>query len=469
MSIRNKPHYGVFLAVLLGFNFFWLLGTKVSDLLLDLLLADLGGDSSLAYENIQTVDSIFNFTVAGAVLLWGYLVDRFPNKRRLYLIINNILWIGTNFFLYISDVSLVIYLIVQILWGITIGANGPLIFSYLGDLFRVNIRGRLFAVFATGLYLIKGASNAFNGILGNFFNNWKTPNMIMAIGGIILLILYSIFISDPQLAQIEPEFSNTIAQGQHYQYTLHFADIKQIIKQPTNRLFLIQGFFGMIGVTIVTRYLFYWINSTSTNYEGMGMETTLTVMLLAISGGIGALCGINIAGWFADRQFRHHRLDKMLYFSILCLFGQILSYALLVFLPEYPSKIDATLENPITLFNQYPVFWQFFVIFNICLLFSTGIGPVVGVTRTHLNLPEHRGTAAALYDTTDFIGAGAGLLIGTILIDILQSFRLVIFYGAFFWIISGVIWIFITRFINRDYEKIRLIMQERVLKGGKKP
>lgn len=452
-------NFAVFLSFLLILDFFWLLGTKISDILLDQLLRELEGNLDANFARIQSLDSIYNFVVAGAVIIWGILVDRFPTKRRIMLVFNNGLWILINFIFYYSAITIPMYTLAQVCWGITIGANGPIIYSYLGDLYEIRSRGRLFSIFATGLYLIKGSSSALTGILGQVFLNWKLPNLIMAYGSIIVLVSYFLWIREPKLAQIEPEFKEKIAQGQQYKYHLEKASIKTIIHQRTNFLFLIQGFFGMIGVTIVNRYIFYWF--TSTYKDGMGMSATLTTILLAISAGFGAIIGINFAGWWADRQFRQGKLNRMLHFSILCLFGEVVGYTLLIFIPQYPTSILNNITDLSTLLTQFPVFWTFIFIFNFCMLFGTGIGPVVGMTRTHLNLPEHRATVSALYDTTDFIGAGAGLLLGNIFSSITDSLRIPIFIGALFWIVSGIIWLFITKYINQDYANIRKIMQDR--------
>jgi MFS family permease len=348
---------------------------------------------------------------------------------------------------------------VQICWGISMGANGPIIFSYLGDLFGIHYRGRFFSIFATFLYFIKGGSDAISGIIGTVLNSWTAPSLIMAIGGIIALIIFIFSVKDPKLAQIEPEFEEKIAAGGVYNYRIRFKDLKMILTQRTNFLFLIQGIFGSIGVVIVNRYIIYWF--TSNLYGGMNMNSIAATILLGFGAILGAVIGINFAGYYTDRQFKQGRLDKMLYFSILCLFGQIIGYGVLIFLPQYPTTIGQAATNPFTVLNDFPVFWQFIIIFNVCILFSTGIGPVVGMARTHINLPENRGTVTALYDTTNNIGSAIGIAIGVLFISIFDSYRITLFVGALFWIVSGIIWIGMTKTINQDYKEIRKIMQER--------
>ncbi len=455
----NQKKYAIFLALLLCVNFWWLLGTKISDLLLDFLVAEFSGTPDSVISQIQIYDSIYNYIVAIFVIIFGILVDRFPGYRKMLLILTNVLWIFTDIVLITVPLNFTMYLIAQIGWGIAIGANGPIIFSYLGDLFRINFRGRLFSIFAFVLYLIKGSSNVVTGLIGEYFASWRAPLVVSIIGSGIAIVFFFFIAKEPKLAEIEPEFlnSNQIATG--YNYRLNLKEIKTIIKQRTNMLFLIQGFFGTIGVVLVTRYLFYWL--TSSQKDGLGLSSLTATFLLGISGGIGAIIGIFFTGHFADSWFNRGRLDKMLYFAIACIFFQVFVYALLVFIPNYPDLSSESNIDIFGLLTRYPEFWKFVVIFNFCLLAGTSIGPVVGTTRTHINLPEHRATAAALYDTTDFIGGGTALLFGSLLSLYLNSFKLIIFFGSLAWLISGTIWLMITKNINQDYRNIREILKSR--------
>ena len=123
---------------------------------------------------------------------------------------------------------------------------------------------------------------------------------------------------------------------------------------------------------------------------------------------------------------------------------------------NYPSSVDESLSvfELITFLQLYPAFIGFILVFNICVFFGTPIGTTVGVARTHINIPEHRGTAGALYDLTDFIGSGIGITIGTMLMNIFSSYKLTIVTGGLFWIISGIIWLFISKHIKKDYEDV---------------
>ncbi|MCP4760259.1 MAG: MFS transporter [archaeon] len=443
-----------------GFSFFvffllielcWILGTKVSEMLLDLMVIDIDINS------IQIAESYYHYAVAATVLFWGIIIDRNPEKRKLILLISNIIWIISSILMYFLPINFGLYLLVQIAWGIGFGANGALVGSYLGDLLHVTHRGRLFSLFMIFIYLIKGASIAVNGLIGNMMSNWKAPTFIFAILGLIFLGLFFFFCKDPKIASIEPEFKDKIEKGFEYKHKLSLKSALKVIKVPTNILFMLQGVTGMIGVTIVTRYLNYWVTSET----GMGMDTNIAVILLGTGAGLGALFGLYFAGKWADREFNRNKLNKMLFFAICNLFLQVIAYFILTMVLQYPDSINPIYNNWSGLFQAYPVFIGFIITMNLCIFFGTSIAPTVGTARTHINLPENRGTAAALYDLFDFIGSGIALIIGSTIYTVFQNYQITIMLGSLFWIISGGIWIIISLVITKDYRKVRLILKER--------
>ncbi|MHA1341109.1 MAG: MFS transporter [Promethearchaeota archaeon] len=421
-------------------------------MLLNLMEAD-----GLIYNQVQYAEQFYHYSVAATVLIWGILVDRFSAKRKYILLISNLIWIVGTFLLYFMQTAFTTYLIVQILWGIAFGANGPIIGSYLGDLFRINKRGLLFSSFTIMVYLIKASSIGVTGIIGNYVGNWKFPSILFGFLGIGFLFLFLIYLKkeEPKLASIEPEFSEKIEQGYEYQEKITWNGFKSVITQPTNLLFLLQGISGMIGVTIVTRYMNYWFTSD----RGMGMDSLSASLILGAGAGIGALLGITLVGRWIDKQFDKGKINKTLYFSIICLFLQVIFYYILTLVLKYPEKILPEGIFIDKIFKLYPVFYYFIIVFNFCSFCGTPIGTTVSVARTHVNLPEHRGTAAALYDLFDFIGSGVALVIGVLLYDSFQLYQLTIFIGSCFWLISGFLWIIASKTIKKDYENVRKRLQ----------
>ena len=439
-----------FLIWLLAIVFCWILGTNVSGILLDYIV-------ELSFQEIQLAESLFNYTIAITIFFWGYLVDKFNNKRKVILTLSSLLWISGSIMLFYIPINLLTYSLIQIMWGLSFGASGPLIASYLGDVFKIENRGKLFSLFTIFIYIIKGSNIAINGLIGESLGNWRAPSFIFAVLGIIILIAFNIFGSEPNLASIEPEFENL--EGFSYNYYINSKEIKIILNKKTNSLFLAQGISGMIGVVIVSRYMIFWF--TSGQYDGLNIDTGLALLLLGTGGALGGLIGILIAGRWIDRQFKKNRINRILLFSIVCLFMQIVFYSILILGINYPGNINEKINRLDVFLQLYPAFIGFILVFNLCVFCGTPVGTTVGVARTHINLPEHRGTAGALYDLTDFIGAGLGIMLGAIFMIISNSYRLTILYGALFWLISGLIWLFIAKFIKQDYESSREILKDR--------
>ena len=439
-----------FLIWLLALLFCWILGTKVSEILLDYI-------TELSFEEIQLAESLFNYTIALTILFWGYLVDRFNHKRKVILTLSSLLWISGSFMLFFIPINFFTYSLIQIIWGLSFGASGPLIASYLGDVFKIENRGKLFSLFTIVIYIIKGSNIAINGLIGESLGNWKAPTFIFAIVGFVILLSFNIFSKEPIIASVEPEFEKLANFS--YNYHIKSREIKVILRKRTNLLFLAQGISGMVGVTIVSKYIIFWF--TSSQYDGLNIETGLALLLLGTGGVLGGLIGILIAGRWIDAQFKKKQINRILLFAIICLFLQVVFYTILILGISYPDSVDNRIDNIEVFLRIYPAFIGFIIIFNLCVFCGTPVGTTVGVTRTHVNLPEHRGTAGALYDLTDFIGAGIGIMLGAVFLIILNSFRLTILYGALFWLISGVIWLFIAKFLKKEFEESREILKIR--------
>jgi len=449
MQLRDSKNL-IFLIWLLLIELCWILGTKVSEMLLDYI-------SDLSFEEIQIAESLFNYAIVLTIFFWGYLVDRYNDKRKMLLILSSAIWICASFILYFTLINFTLYCVVQIMWGLSFGANGPLIASYLGDLFKIENRGKLFSIFTLFIYIIKGSNIAVNGLIGVSLNNWRAPTFIFAILGIFVIIGFYFFIKEPVLALNEPEFKDKM--DNIYNYHPSIDEVQVIIKKKTNMLFLLQGIFGMIGVVVVTRYINYWF--TSQQYDGLGINIGLAILLLGAGGAVGGLLGIIFVGRWIDRYFKQGQVHKILFFAIICIFLQSLLYSILILIIQYPDSIDKNIYRIDLFLQAYPAFIGFILIFNLCVFCGTPIGTTVGVARTHVNLPEHRGTAGALYDLTDFIGSGIGILIASLFLMISSSYRLTIMYGAMFWLISGLIWIYIAKSFKQDYEETRRILKKR--------
>ncbi len=444
----------MFLAALLFVVLCSLLATTISDMLVDSYVT-----RDVPFKDLQFIQSMFNYVEAFAVLLWGFIVDRFPLKRKLIVIINAATWITSGIILFVvPTVTSALLFGINVAWGISIGANGAIIASYLGDLFHIAKRGRLFAVFTIALYVIKSSTIAVNGIIGEAMSSWTLPLGIFSFLGIIAMLIFWRLAPEPRFGSAEPEFAET-----KYAYHFHPGELKAILRKKTNLLFVIQGFTGMAGVAIVTKYMLFWF--TYHTSDGLGLPSILTTVILGIGGAFGALIGIILAGYLADWAYKRGKINQVLFLAIACLFLQVAAYAVVILVPTYPSALNLEDIKNITdlplLYSTYPIFLTFILGFNIATFFSTPIGTTVGIVRTHVNLPEHRGTVSAIYDFSDFLGAGVGILVASSVFTAIGSYRVMVVFGSLFWIISGIIWIVANFTIKKDFTAVRQVLQDR--------
>jgi len=85
-----------------------------------------------------------------------------------------------------------------------------------------------------------------------------------------------------------------------------------------------------------------------------------------------------------------------------------------------------------------------------------------------VNLPEHRGTAYAMAAMMDAIGRALGPIIGGLLVDHYTSIGDIYPFGTTivisilsFGIISGLLWLPIYKYCNKDFAEIGAILEQR--------
>jgi len=162
---------------------------------------DLGFDSYIVGATLPTIEHQFHVSFATASLLVslgtggmgfgalisGYLADVF-GRRRLFIITLSIMSIG-SFFVAVAP-SLIWMMIFRVVMGFGIGAEVPVLASYINEMVPAANRGKLYiaanasAVFGTVLVTFLGAY-----LIPTFIIGWRILYIIGAAGAFIFLIL----------------------------------------------------------------------------------------------------------------------------------------------------------------------------------------------------------------------------------------------------------------------------------------
>ncbi|HMF31596.1 MAG TPA: hypothetical protein VKK79_09290, partial [Candidatus Lokiarchaeia archaeon] len=91
MAERKKPW--IFLGSLLFVVLCSLLATNVSDMLVTLVT------KTIPFATLQNIQATYDVVLAVAVLFWGFMVDRFPLRRKLIFIASAAAWVATGILL----------------------------------------------------------------------------------------------------------------------------------------------------------------------------------------------------------------------------------------------------------------------------------------------------------------------------------------------------------------------------------
>ena len=119
-------------------------------------------------------------------------------------------------------------------------------------------------------------------------------------------------------------------------------------------------------------------------------------------------------------------------------------------------------KGSLNLSDMVPLFWILLIIMSLTIgvgmFFEFGIGPCWFSSMVDVNLPEHRGTAYAMAAMMDGIGRALGPLIGGLLVDYYTSIGDIYPFGTTivisilsFGIISGLLWLPIYKYCNKDW------------------
>ena len=343
----------------------------------------------------------------------------------------------------------------RIIAAIGIGAQSPVTFSMLSDLFPSEARSNSFAWW--GIATLVGG--LFSGSLALAFNtiptaaldqdygsfqekiqaiadnyaaecvHWREPFLYIAIIGLIFVFL-CFLVREPKRAAQEKALRDVLThEDVDYgnQYTINKEDLKFVYKRKTN-IFLVLNFFDCVTSGVITSYLFLYITMDlgfEINFSAIGIDT---VFLL-----IGVLIALGLALW---GQFYFARLgDK--WYNQGDLRGRIkmMTYCAIFMVPFLCAAflISPSLGTK-TIFNIFtesgiavtpPVFWIvfmiMFVLLGLGLAGSFGGTPNWYASMIDGNLPEQRGTMIAIASFMDTIGRSVGAAAGGFFFDLFNG------------------------------------------------
>jgi MFS transporter, Spinster family, sphingosine-1-phosphate transporter len=152
----------------------------------------------VSYQQIGLLTSTFLWSYMCAAPLIGYLGDRFP--RRFIVGIGIFIWSGFTFLTAITH-SFEGLMWRHIIVGIGEASYASIAPTLVADLFPVERRGRMLAIFSAGLPFGVAVGYVLGGALGERFG-WRAPFMVAGIPGFVLAVIIML-LPEPVRGQAE--------------------------------------------------------------------------------------------------------------------------------------------------------------------------------------------------------------------------------------------------------------------------
>ena len=366
--------------------------------------------------------------LVGAILypIWGYLYDRFTRSRLLALA--SFIWGSTTWISAVAP-TYPLFLASRSSTGID-DSSYPGIYSLISDYFGPQVRGRVYGL----LQLSQPLGYMFGLILATFLSavsGWRSVFFITGSLGLLLAVIIFFTVREAPRGQSEPELASMEEIGV---YRFDFKVARDLLRNRSLILLIIQGFFGQFPWAVITYWFFRYLE-VERGYSSEGVFTTMAPAILVLAS------GYFVGGSLGDFFFRKTPRGRMLVSAVAVLLGAVL--------------LTITLNIPVG--NQL----VFMGMLMLTALFIPFAAPNVISTIYDITLPEVRSSALAVENFFEYGGAALAPLIAGILArgTSLQFAILIISVSA--WVLGSIFLGATAYLVPRDMENLRDQMRMR--------
>jgi MFS family permease len=366
--------------------------------------------------------------VVGAVLypLWGYLYDRFARPKLLALA--SFIWGSTTWLSAVAP-TYPTFLVTRATTGVD-DSSYPGLFSLISDYFGPQVRGKIYGLLQLtaplGYMLGMILALTLQGPIG-----WRGVFYLTGSLGVLLAVVIFFGVREAPRGRSEPELAGLEEIGIH---RFDWQIAKGLFRKRSLLLLYLQGFFGVFPWNVIAYWFFRYLE-TERNYDSNTIMVTMSLAILAMSGGYVS------GGAIGDALFRRSRRGRILVSTA----GVILGALFLAVALNIPLES----QGLFTLFVSIAAFFMPFAAPNV-------ISSVYDIT-----LPEVRSTALAVQYALESAGAAlAPALAG--LIAVSASLKVAILgISVSAWMLNAIFFFFVAFLIPADIETLREQMRQR--------
>jgi MFS family permease len=435
---------------------------------------------------IMVMDAFFIIIAAFFAVFWGYLIDKIDRKRILFQAII-VMIIGLIICTFAPNFPL--FVIGRIITAIGFGAQMPASYSIISDIIPSRYWSTLFGSLALLTAICNAAGNFLTGFLAplNIWGmDWKFAFALLtllSIGCFFLLMLIKIPSRGASaLEEINQDLGDKVRTGAvAYNFTIKKEDLKPLWNIDCNRWMLYLCFFAVIpGATMGTFLIYNFVNNSFASFPA-ALITQVSAIFAAMAG-VGYMLGTLVLGPLFD--WLHNKSPKArsrytfwgLFFAIPLIIAAFMcivpvdynSLNLTTIDPNDPSfNIDKYVVIVTAIFETYPIYIAYFFL----LLFGGFAAAPITINRTptllEINLPEHMGSSQAILNCSDQVGKGFTLFFLAFQLVIFQWLfnsvdgKILLILSVLFYIPPVLWWRKISRQIEADIAKKKILMEER--------
>ena len=404
---------------------------------------------------ILTGTSMYMMAISG--ILFGVLADKF-SRTKLMVVVELIMGIGLFFNGLIPEgqggATFSLFLVFSLVRGFSIGGIWPLISSHVNDSTEDEERSHFFGAMQAMFQLFQIIGMVVSALLFQM-NYWRQYFYITGIIAVIFGIIILLKGNEPKRGATRKELKDVLSSEEIvYDYKLTKDTIKSTIIAPTNLIAFFEGIFTTILLAVPDFLLIAYLQSPPYNLSSL--VTAVFLIIFGLPGGvIGSLAFAKISDRLGKKNIKNR--IYMIVISII-----ILSTVYLVFFNVPIPAMSVSEGNNFLFVISIPSFWIIgliaFIARSIVGLWAINQPPVL----QEINLPEVQGKISSANQFLESMGSGTGPIIaGILLITYSQNFQLTILITMILGIIGGLLWLLSTIWINKDVNRISLILKER--------
>jgi len=397
------------------------------------------------------------YIMAFSGILFGMLADRY--SRRLLMAISEIIFglgLLLNGFVIegLGYQTFSFFLIFSLIRGFATGGFWPILNSYGNDSTSEEERSQFFGMLQALFQLFQLVGMVVSAVLfQNLF--WRQYFWFLGILYFLFGVLILLRAKEPKRASTHKELSKVLANVDiKYEYKLNKDTIKSTILRPTNIIAFIEGLFTTVMLMIPDFLFVPYIQSEPYNFSPFA--SSIFMIMFGLPGGLlGSLALAKLSDKLAKKNIKNR--VYMIAIAILGLFG---FYIFLFFMPL--PHVTVAQGNDIGFMLTFPMVW----LMGIIALIARGVVGLWNINQPPIlqaiNLPEAQGTISSANQFLESIGSGTGPIIaGTVLALFSHNYQLTVSITMSIGIIGGMLWLLATRWVNKDVERISLILKQR--------